>query len=110
MISDSGQPRFSPLLYWQLPSLPRAIGPDLKSLSWLAILVFVLGVVVPGVIIFFPLKDHFAFGLDPQGILENRERAETSTVEDDPKTGDGGGNGYPPGVETRDGGSGTQKK
>jgi hypothetical protein len=56
----------------------QAIGPDLRSISWIAILVFVLGVVMPGGIIFFPLKDHFAFGLDPQGILNNRERGETS--------------------------------
>jgi hypothetical protein len=58
----------------------QAIGPDLRSLSWMAILVFVLGVVVPGVIIFMPLKDHFAFGLAPQGILDTREPEETSIM------------------------------
>lgn len=58
----------------------QAIGPELNRLSWLAILVFVLGVVVPGVIIFLPLKNHFAFGLDPKGVLKNREHGETTTT------------------------------
>jgi len=57
----------------------QAIGPELRGLSWLAILAFVLGVVVPGVIIFFPLRARFAFGLDAKGILRNRKRGETAT-------------------------------
>jgi hypothetical protein len=47
----------------------QAIGPHLHFLSMAAICLFVLGVAVPGVVIFLPIKKQLSFGLSAHGIL-----------------------------------------
>lgn len=53
----------------------QAIGPNLHSLSWTALVVFVLGVALPGIVILFPIKGKLAFGLAAAGLLENTDPA-----------------------------------